>query len=225
VRPTIDQLEQLLDAGESTWLGLPLYVRRGVLVPRPETELCGRVALAAAPDEGLAVDVCCGAGNLAVALAVNRPGLTVHALDLEAASVALTRANAERHDVANRVLAAESDVYQALDPALAGTIDLVVCNPPYISQARLDGGLDTIAPDEPLSAFDGGPFGVNIQTRVIAGARDLLRPGGRLVMEFGERQERQVAALLKRARGFGQPVLHQDEDGVPRVVEARREEG
>ena len=190
----------------------------------PRSSFCARVALAAAPQDrdAVAVDVCCGAGNLAVALALHRPRLTVYALDLEPASVALSRANAERHDVAGRLQATESDVYEALDPALAGSIDLIVCNPPYISQARLDGGLDTIAPDEPLSAFDGGPFGVNIQTRVIAGARDLLRPGGRLVMEFGERQERQVAALLKRAKGFEQPVLHDDEEGVPRVVEARR---
>jgi release factor glutamine methyltransferase len=221
VRPSIEQLEEQLDVGETTWLGLHLYVRRGVLVPRPETELCGKVAIAAC--EGtLAVDVCCGAGNLAVALAVGLRDLTVHALDVEPASVELTRLNAERNGVADRVLARESDVYAALDPALAGTIDLVVCNPPYISQARLEGGLDTIAPDEPLSAFDGGPFGVSIQTRVIAGARELLRPGGALVMEFGERQERQVAALLKRARGFDEPVFHEDADGVPRVVETRR---
>jgi release factor glutamine methyltransferase len=220
----VEQLEELLDVGETTWLGIPLLVRRGVLVPRPETELCGRVALdAVAPDtDAVAVDVCCGAGNLAVALAVHRPRLTVHALDVEPASVELTRANAARQGVEDRVLAAQSDVFAALDPALAGSVDLVVCNPPYISQARLAGGLDTIAPDEPLSAFDGGAFGVSVQTQVIAGARDLLRPGGRLVMEFGERQERQVAALLKRARGFDEPVLHADEEGLPRVVEARR---
>lgn len=206
------------------FLGLELEVRGSVLRPRKETELLGRAAQglldnAAAP---VCVDVCCGTGNLALALARHAPDARVMACDLTADAVESARHNVTELGFNAQIEVVQGDLFQPL-AGLEGKVDLIVCNPPYISTSRLlSGDRSHLLLTEPREAFDGGPYGITLLTRLIVEGAAYLKSGGWLAFEFGLGQDRQVAALLKRSRAYGEPAWHVDDAGDKRVVCARR---
>jgi release factor glutamine methyltransferase len=214
-----------LSAGRQTFLGVDLLCGPGALVPRPETELLGRTAIPrvrAAGETPRVIDMCCGAGNLATAIAVHVPEARVWAADLTDGCVAWARRNAEALGLTGRVTVAQGDLFAALAGfALEATIDVVVCNPPYISSGRLGGDRAALLEHEPREAFDGGPYGLSIHQRVIRDAPAFLRPGGWLLFEIGLGQEKQVRLLFERARLYEDIELVPNEHGVVRVVAGR----
>jgi HemK-like putative methylase len=203
-----------------TFLGVPIETGPGALVPRAETELLGKTAMAKLGSGRTIVDVCCGTGNLACAIATLIADVRGWALDLTDGAVALARTNVARLSLDDRITVAQGDLFAPLGDAALGTVDVVVCNPPYISTSKLATRADLA--DEPREAFDGGPYGVTIHQRVAREALALLRPGGWLVMELGLGQERQVRIAIERARGYDAIELVPDEQGAPRVIAARR---
>ncbi|KQZ82895.1 methyltransferase [Mesorhizobium sp. Root157] len=195
-----------------------------VLVPRAETELLGKNAisiLGRMEGEPVIVDMCCGSGNLALAVAHHCPKVQIWAADLTDSTVALARSNVARLSLADRVSVMQGDLFAALqDEGIEGRVDMVVCNPPYISSSRLENESAHLLGDEPREAFDGGPYGISILQRLVREAIDYLKPDGWLLFEFGEGQERQVAALLARTKAYGEPSFA-DADGKPRVAIVR----
>ena len=141
------------------FLNVEIEVGPGVLVPREETELLARTAidLLAALDAPLVIDMCCGSGNLALAIATARPGARVYASDLTAETVATARRNVERLGLTERVTIVQGDMFSGLaDRDLLGRADLVVCNPPYISTTKLETESAHLLLNEPREAFDAG---------------------------------------------------------------------
>ncbi|WP_159586920.1 N5-glutamine methyltransferase family protein [Chelativorans xinjiangense] len=208
------------------FMGIELETAPGVLVPREETELLGRSTvelLREVSSEAIVIDMCCGSGNLALAIAAAVPTARVWASDLTDDTVALARRNAERCGLAGAVKVVQGDLFSGLqDEGLEGRADLVVCNPPYISTLRLEGDRSALLENEPREAFDGGPYGLSIHQRLVREAAAFLKPGGWLAFEFGEGQDRQVKILLTRA-GFYEPVrFAPDVAGMPRVAIARK---
>jgi len=193
--------------GHEMFMGIELLVAEGALVPREETQLLGNTALdalrfcgAAAPR---AIDMCCGSGNLACAIAHHLPGARVWASDLTDGCIAVTRRNVEHVGVSDRVVVAQGDLFAGLAGlGLEGSIDAVICNPPYISQGKLASERAELLEHEPREAFDGGPYGLSIQQRVVREALPFLRPGGILLFEIGLGQERQVRMLFERAKAY-----------------------
>lgn len=212
------------EKGTETFLGVELFVEKGSLVPRTETELLGRTALellTGSKSDPFLIDMCCGSGNLACALATLVPNARVLAADLSSDCVALTRRNVLKLDLATRVNVFEGDLFAAFhNETPVGGVDLVVCNPPYISTGRLAERPDLS--EEPRLAFDGGPYGLSIHQRVAKDALDVLKPGGYLAFEFGLGQERQLRIVVDRARGYENIRLVDDPEGNPRVLVARR---
>jgi len=204
----------------ATFMGLEFETNESVLTPRAETEILARAALAAFEELGVtrAIDMCCGSGNLACALAHARPSLEIWAADLTDACVALARRNAARHDLEARVHVLQGDLFGAL-PEL--TVDAIVCNPPYISTRKLAGESAHLLEGQPREAFDAGPYGFAIHRRVVADAPKFLRPDGLLLMEIGHGQEKQIEGLVTRSKRYADIRYHSDEDGAPRVVVAR----
>jgi release factor glutamine methyltransferase len=169
------------------------------------------------------VDLCCGSGNLACAIAWHLPTLQVWACDILPAASELARRNVELLGLADRVTVLQGDLLApTAGLGLEGTLDALVCNPPYISSGRLAGDRAPLLTHEPRDAFDGGPYGIGIQQRVAREAAAFLRPGAPLVMEIGAGQERQVVHLLRRAGNWSAADLRCDLSGVPRVVLAYR---
>ncbi|MER2606843.1 MAG: HemK/PrmC family methyltransferase [Siculibacillus sp.] len=207
------------------FMGVELEIAPGALIPREETELLGRTALellAALDHAPRVIDMCCGSGNLACAIAVARPDARVWGCDLTEETVDLARRNVVRLGLTDRVVIARGDLFAALDGLDLDGVDLVVANPPYISTARLEGESAHLLENEPREAFDGGPYGIALHQRLVREAAPRLVPGGRLAFEFGEGQERQVAALLTRARIWEPVDWRHDPAGRPRVAVVRR---
>jgi release factor glutamine methyltransferase len=201
------------------FLGVTLAVRPGVLAPRGETELVGRAAIDRRP--ALAVDLCCGAGNLACALAVHLPQAEIHAADLTPEACALAEDNARALGVEGRVTVHRGDLFSALPEGLLGKVEVLVCNPPYISSGRLAGDRAALLRFEPRTAFDAGPYGLAIHQRVLQGAPRWLRSGGWIIMEMGVGQKRQIEALAGRVSGYDDVQFLTDANAEPRVIAAR----
>ncbi|OBZ95146.1 methyltransferase [Pararhizobium polonicum] len=204
------------------FMGVDLELAAGVLVPREETELLGRTAVGLIEgriDNPLVIDMCCGSGNLALAIATHIPSARLWACDLTDETVALALRNAERCGFSSRVRVMQGDLFSGLaGENLEGQVDLIVCNPPYISTQRLESDSAHLLDNEPREAFDGGPYGISIHQRLVRDALAYLKPGGWLAFEFGEGQHRQAAALLARARGYEPARFAQDAAGLPRVA-------
>jgi release factor glutamine methyltransferase len=213
--------------GVQRFLGVDLLVDAGALVPRQETELLGRTALEhvrtlAADGTGVVViDLCCGCGNLACALAAALAGLRVHAADLTDGCTSLARLNVERLGLQDRVTVHQGDLFAAFDGTqLAGRVDVIVANPPYISSGRLERDRAELARHEPREAFDGGPYGLSIHQRLVNDAVRWLRPGGRLLCEMGAGQGKQLRRLIERAGAYTDVSFACDEAGNERVAMA-----
>ncbi|MBY3224456.1 peptide chain release factor N(5)-glutamine methyltransferase [Rhizobium laguerreae] len=210
------------------FMDVDITAPEGVLKPRAETEILGKRAVEYLLRIGLdrpirVIDMCCGSGNLAVAIALHVPDCRVWAADLTEAAVRAAKRNVERHKLSDRIEIRQGDLFAAFAADnLKDTVDLVVCNPPYISAARLDGPSADLLLKEPREAFDGGPFGLSIHQRLIRDAVMFLKPDGLLMCEFGEGQHRQVAALIERSKAYHRYEQVVDTIGIPRVAVVRR---
>ena len=213
-------------SGRQMFCGIELLAAPGALVPRAETELLARTALSLLPSSRgrdlRVVDMCCGSGNLARFVAHEVRSAQVWAADLTTPCVELARRNAAHVGVKDRVHVLQGDLWEAIhDLELEGTVDLVMCNPPYISTGKLEGDSAALLELEPREAFDGGPYGLSIHQRVIAGAPRFVKTGGWLCFEFGLGQERQLEKLFERAKVWEEFRTVADPGGAPRVAAAR----
>lgn len=215
--------------GRQRFMGLDLLAAPEALIPRRETEMLGAAALAklretvAANDAAQVIDVCCGSGNLALALAAAEPGAEVHAADLSPEAIALAARNIALHGLDARVALHTGDLLTPFDtPTFHGRVDLIVSAPPYISTAKLDTMPAEIIGHEPALAFDGGPFGVSILMRLMRESPPLLRAGGWLGIEVGLGQGPAMLQLLRKNPRYDTVETVSDADDQIRVLLARR---
>jgi release factor glutamine methyltransferase len=209
------------------FLGLEFTIATDVLVPREETELLAREAITilrrVAPSGPRVIDMCCGAGNIAVAIAHSVGSTTVLAADITTSCVDNARANVSAHGLTDRVSVYQGDLFAAFETlSLDHSVDLIVCNPPYISSRRLETEKQHLLEHEPREAFDGGPYGLTVHQRVIAAGERFLRDGACLLFEFGVGQARQIELLFTRSRVYEPVNFVLDASGNPRVAIARR---
>lgn len=196
--------------GWAEFCGLRVAVDPGVFVPRRRTEFLVRVAVGVARPGAVVVDLCCGSGAVGAAVVDRVAGVELHAVDVDPVAVACARRNVG----AGRVYA--GDLYEPLPVSLAGRVDVLVANAPYVPTGAI-GMMPPEARDhEPLVALDGGADGLDVQRRVIAGAARWLAPGGRLLVETGARQAAGTVAAF--ARGGLRAEVVSDEDLSATVV-------
>ncbi|MCU1403555.1 MAG: protein-(glutamine-N5) methyltransferase, release factor-specific [Microbacteriaceae bacterium] len=208
--------------GRAPFRSLELAVGPGVFVPRPETEQVAQFAidalLAAASERPIGVDLGTGSGAIALAMATEVPHAEVYGVEVSAAAFPWTSRNFADSGAVN-AHAVNTDLADAL-PQLDGTVSVVISNPPYIPD-------DAIPRDPEVRLFDptialyGGADGLDVVRRVSQTARRLLHPGGTLVLEHGEQQAAQIAALLA-ADGWHAIAGHRDLLGRDRATTALR---
>ena len=201
---------------EQSFLGHTFYVDERVLIPRPETELLAeRVIDALRPLKApTALDLCCGSGCIAVSVALALPGAQVHAADLSAGALAVTRQNAEA--LGARIILHQGDLFAAVEGL---RFHLIVSNPPYIPTAEC-AALQQEVLREPTMALDGGGDGLDFYRRIAREAPLHLTAGGMVFLEVGWDQAEAVCALMREA-GFREARAHADLQGILRMVEAR----
>jgi len=201
--------------GEWGFRRLMLRVDRRALIPRPETEVVVErcLALLAGLTEPDALDVGCGSGAIALALADEHPTVRVTAIDASPQALALAGENAELTGLAGRVRFLRHDLFSGLP---GGPYDLVVSNPPYVDPEELPALEPEVREWEPQEAL----VGSGAAEAVAEGARAVLRPGGRLVLEVADGTAGRVAGLLA-SLGFRDVQRTRDLAGRERVVEGR----
>jgi release factor glutamine methyltransferase len=218
-----DEVAEAYASGRTTFMGLELQVAPGALVPRPETELLGMTAIDALGRMNVAaarvIDMCCGTGNLACAIATRVPEARVWACDLTKECIEVAQRNVAGLGLSDRVTVSRGDLFAALSgQGLEASVDAVVCNPPYISEKRLEGDRAHLLAREPREAFAAGPYGLSIHMRVLKEAPLYLRPGGVLLFEVGLGQDRQVASLFERNAAYEAVSVVANGAGEGRVV-------
>ncbi len=207
--------------GQREFMGLDFLVTPEVLVPRPETELIVEEALRlihGGPEDSVVVDVGTGSGAIAVSLARHAPSARVLATDLSEAALSIARQNAERYRVKVEFLL--GDLLEPILVALAGQIDVIAANLPYVPTAQIDTRPPAVRAEPRVALDGGGPDGLGLYRRLIPQAFRFLRPGGHLLFEIGPGQGGTALALVPRARWESR--IMPDLAGWERVVIARR---
>lgn len=202
--------------GESEFAGLKLKVDARALIPRPETERLIELLqekLTAPPARIL--DLGTGSGAIALALAKIYPEAAVTAVDKSEAALALARENAGTAGLVGRVTFVASDWFAALP---AGTqFELVVANPPYLSDEETRGAQPEVRDFEPAMALSAGTNGAAALEQIIAGAKSHLTPGGLLACETGITQHPHLMALAAQA-GYARSESRRDLTGRDRYL-------
>lgn len=222
-----EPLQYLL--GSAPFRYLELAVGPGVFVPRPETELLAGWGIDGARQltgEPVVVDLCSGSGAIALAVADEVPQARVVAVERSAAALDWLRRNAAvRAAAGDRPI--EVVAGDVTDPGLltelAGRVDVLLCNPPYVPAATAVP--PEVADHDPAEAVFGGADGLAVIRPVLARAAELLRPGGLLGIEHDDTHAEAVPALLRADGRFGEVTDHPDLAGRARFVTACRTGG
>jgi release factor glutamine methyltransferase len=218
--------------GRQSFMGLELLAAPTALIPRKETEILGRAALAkircVAERDGEArvLDVCTGSGNLALAYAYYESRARLFASDLSPEAVALGCRNAEYTGLGARVEFRVGDLFEPFQaPGFLQACDVVSCNPPYISTAKVKTMHPEISLFEPEAAFNGGIYGVSILAKLVRQAPSFLKPGGWLAFEVGQGQGPVLARQLAKNPCFSTVERFADAAGEVRAILARTHTG
>jgi release factor glutamine methyltransferase len=205
--------------GTAAFRHLELSVGPGVLVPRPETEVLVERALDRLPPDGAIVDVGTGSGAIALAIRYERPDARVWATDDSAEALRYARDNRARLDLDVEIL--RGSLFEPLPGSMRGDFDVVVSNPPYVSESETHLVGRDVLDHEPDHAVFAGRDGLSIVTELVGHAVQWLRPGGWLVCEIGHGQSDAVVELFESA-GFIHSGVHRDLAGWDRIVEGRK---
>ena len=204
--------------GRTYFRYVALDVTPDVLIPRQETEQVAQKAIALIGRYGYrtAADIGTGSGCIAISLALETP-VRVDALDISEKALDVARRNARKNNVSDLISFILSDLFQNA----AETYDIIVSNPPYVSDgeyAALSDGVRLHEPKQALAAGDGLAY----YRRIAPDAFARLRVGGSLVLEIGAGQAKAIAGLLQ-ACGFDDILCEKDYQGRDRIVSARKD--
>lgn len=204
--------------GTAAFGPVDVQVGPGVFIPRPETEAMLEWALAQTlPDRPVIVDLCTGSGALALALAVSLTLARVIGVDDDPAALAYARRNV--NDTSVELVRGDVTDPRLL-PELAGSVDLLVANPPYIpADAELE---PEVAQHDPAHALFGGPDGMAVIGPIVALASTWLKPGGLLAIEHDDTTSARTVEMICATGAFDEVAPHADLTGRPRFVTARR---
>jgi len=229
--------------GSTSFCGLEIAVNRHALVPRPETELLAEAGWQFLSTLNLqpstVLDLGTGTGCIAVALAVKCPTAKVVATDISADALELARQNAERNHVTERIqflqgdgltaLQSERRVIRAQDSNMEigdsqssslREFDLIISNPPYIPSAEIATLQPEVREFDPHTALDGGTDGLAFYRMFATRAKPFLKPGGKLMLEFGDGQVEAIRQMFETEKWIVEAVK-EDYSHRPRILIAQ----
>ncbi len=198
----------------------------GVFIPRPETEHLVEAGVGLLRPEKmnllspLAVEVGCGTGIIGISLALEVPGLTVFATDINQRALDLANRNAHALGVETRMNFLSGSRFDPLPDRLQHKVELLISNPPYIKTGDIAELSREVADHDPLEALDGGADGLVFYRALASQMGKWVRPGGHVALEIGSDQGTDVPEILSSS-GAEDIVVIKDYAGLDRVVVAR----
>jgi release factor glutamine methyltransferase len=207
--------------GETEFMGLRLQVDRRVLIPRPETEVLVETVSAHATTikEPRILDIGTGSGNIPISLASRIPGAHIVSVDISEDALEVARSNCRLHGCESRVTLLRADILTAGPDAFGPPFDIVVSNPPYISEQEFAEVEAEVRDHEPRMATTDDADGLTFHRAIIDRARSWLANGGWLALEVAYGQAPTVAAFCTGA-GYGSVGIARDLSGIDRIVTA-----
>jgi release factor glutamine methyltransferase len=205
--------------GQKEFYSRAFAVTKDVLIPRPDTEILVDEVLKFVPDKMHGLEIGLGAGPIAITLLVEQPLLTMTAIDISEAALAVAKTNAEVHGVLDRLTLTHQDFLT--DTATAKPLfDFLVSNPPYIKQSEMAELPMSVKAFEPHLALDGGADGLVFYRVIAERAKTLVKSGGFVAVEIGDDQGKSVSELFMQ-NGLNSVTVKKDLAGLDRVVVAQ----
>ena len=213
--------------GKKEFYSLPFQVSKDCLIPRGETEHVvvecldrAKPIIAAEPTKHFnIVDVCTGSGCIAVSVAKHLPQCTITAIDLSPAAVVIAKANVEQHQLTDRVSVVESNL---MDTVPDNSVDFVLSNPPYVSEAEYAKLDKTVREHEPRMALVGGATGMEIIEQLASQAAKKLVANGWFICELSPMIADQVESLMASTNQWTNISIVKDLARLKRLVVAQR---
>lgn len=208
---------------ECEFMGIPFYVKEGVLIPRPDTEILVESAIDEINKNGFnsVCDVCCGSGVIGISTAKFIENIKVKSCDISDTAFEVTVENINRLSLGDRVEVFKSDL---LDYFMNKDekFDMIISNPPYIRKDVIETLMEDVKDYEPYEALCGGEDGLYFYRKIILQSVQLLNNGGILIFEIGYDQKDEVSNILKE-NGFVEISCITDLAGKDRVVKGKLE--
>ncbi|MBQ6755787.1 MAG: peptide chain release factor N(5)-glutamine methyltransferase [Oscillospiraceae bacterium] len=206
--------------GEWEFMGLPMKVDPGVLIPRPDTELLAEKALGILRESSepgrRVLDMCCGTGCIGISIARMKRDCRVILADNSMKALRIARHNCLKNSVTQNTTVLEADAMKD-PPMLLGKFDLIVSNPPYVPSFEVLTLDNSVKDFEPVEALDGGPDGLDFYRAMIPHWTDILKPGGSILFECGEGQAEKIGRMLEKVK-FEKVEYYEDPAGTKRVI-------
>ncbi len=207
--------------GEAWLMGIPFYCDERSIVPRSfiaELIVDGHLE-PWLPPSAKVLDLCTGNGSLAILMALSCPDVEVSGSDISMQALSLAAKNIDRHNLSEQIEIHQGDLFESLpSPNEENLFDLIICNPPYVNATSM-ANLPPEYHAEPEISLAGGVDGMDIVRKIIANAKDYLKPDGALVIEIGNEAKNFSDAFpeipvtwLEVSAGDDQVLLIQAED-------------
>lgn len=200
------------------FMGLDFYVKEGVLIPRPDTEILVEeiIELCKGKDDLDILDIGTGSGAITVSLAKYIEKSRLTSLDISEIALEIAKKNAKSNGVIDKINFIKSDLFQQI----VGTnlkFDIIVSNPPYIRKRDIDELHTQVKDYEPYNALEGGIDGLDFYRNITEQSKNYLKLGGILAYEVGHDQAEEVVKIMQN-NGYNKIYIKKDLQGIDRVV-------
>lgn len=210
--------------GHVNFLNLKIKVGKGILIPRPETELLAQEAInegkgqRAKGKELTILDLCAGSGCISLCLAREFPDADIYGSDISEIAIRYAKINADINGIKNVTFLRGSLFEPTKEPL---TFDLIISNPPYVKTSDIDELQREIKEWEPIEALDGGMDGLDFYRRIFSEAGNYMKKNGKIILELGFKQAQAVTEIAKNY-GFKNITIIKDYAGIERILKADR---
>lgn len=206
--------------GGKEFYGRWFTVNRSTLTPRPETETLVEIGLGdvhtwSAPR---VLDMCTGSGAVGITVALEAPHAEVVVADVSAEALQVAKKNVHDHDLSTRISILEGDLFAPVSDAY----EVILCNPPYVSEKEWEDLMPEVRLHEPPIALVSGEDGLDLMRRIATGAANHLQPGGVIHVEMGHQHQRAAVQLFEDTGDYGPIRVTKDLSGIPRFITAYR---
>ncbi len=204
--------------GHVEFYGLTFFINKDVLIPRQETEILVEAVLNSTDKEAQLniLDIGTGSGIIAVALAKHLPNAKIVAVDKSPETLTVAKQNAETHNVSQRITYLQNDVLISSLP-IDGKLDIIVSNPPYVSQLEFQSLQKEIVDHEPDFAVTDFSDGLTFYRKIIESSKKYLNENGKIFFELGAGQSTQVKSLFE-LHNFSSIEIKKDYSNIDRVI-------
>jgi len=213
------------------FMGIDFFVEKGVLIPRPETEILVEEVIKKLKnykysDNMEIADLGTGSGVIAISIAKFINNITVYATDISKKSLQIALKNAQKHRCENKIIFLHGDLFEPFKNKIEKfSLEAIISNPPYIDSCDFELLPPEVRDNEPKIALFGGIDGLDYYRKIIKKSSQYLKRNGFLALEVGLNQSKIVEELILKESSFNQNIeIIKDYSGIERVVIAYKKE-